>query len=293
MRFSSRRQLSAVLVAALANATFLGGQARADEAAGEADACFTAAERAQPLIRQKRLREARAELEVCARDICPQVARTDCRNWLADVGRDQPSIVVVAQEVNAHQDPREVTGVRMLIDGAIMVDKIDAEPIAIDPGTHHLRAEKPGYGPLEQNVEIHEGEKARVVNFFWYTSHAPPQSLPTVESSRPAPASFYVLGALGLVGLGVGTYLEIAGLNKRTTELQPCEPNCSSASVDEVRNIVRAGDITLGAAGLLMVGAGIAYWTRPASSLPPPPGRMGLLLGPTTGGWMAGIRGSL
>src|ERR1019366_9772271 len=53
--------------------------ARSDDVA---DACFGAAERAQPLLRQKKLREARAVLEVCARDGCPRVARSDCREWL-------------------------------------------------------------------------------------------------------------------------------------------------------------------------------------------------------------------
>src|SRR5215472_8383104 len=74
--------------------------ARAQEAVApnESDACFSAAERAQPLMRQKHLREARVELEMCARDACPRVARSDCRSWLANVMNLQPTIVINGHE---------------------------------------------------------------------------------------------------------------------------------------------------------------------------------------------------
>src|SRR5579862_5784894 len=80
------------------------------EAPGEADACFTAAERAQPLMRDKRFREARADLEMCARDVCPKVARADCREWLSEVALEQPTIVIAPREVNAERETRDVSG---------------------------------------------------------------------------------------------------------------------------------------------------------------------------------------
>jgi hypothetical protein len=294
MRTSARSRLAAVLVAtAVAHAAFGTRPACAQESPGQADACFTAAERAQPLVKQKRLREARAELEVCARDVCPRIARTDCRDWLADVAREQPSIVIAAREVNDNQNTRDVTAVRAIIDGAIVVDKVDPRPIPIDPGVHHLRLEKPGFGPLEQNVEIREGEKARVVTFTWQTSWTPPQPPHPVELSRPTPPSVYVMGVLGLVALGVGTYFEVTGLGKRDSELQACSPLCPEAEVDNVRNIVRAGDITIGAGALFVVGAGILYLARPTVTLPRADEQAGLFGGPVPGGWVAGIRGSL
>jgi hypothetical protein len=294
MRTSARSRLAAVLVAtAVVHAAFGTRPACAQESPAEADACFTAAERAQPLVKQKRLREARAELEVCARDVCPRIARTDCRDWLADVAREQPSIVIAAHEVNDNQDTRDVTGVRAIIDGAIVVDKVDPRPIPIDPGVHHLRLEKPGFGPLEQNVEIREGEKARVVTFTWQTSWTPPQPPHPVERSRPTPPSVYVMGVLGLVALGVGTYFEVTGLGRRDGELQACSPLCPQAEVDNVHNIVRAGDITLGGGALFMVGAGILYLARPTVTLPRHDEQAGLFGGPVPGGWVAGIRGAL
>jgi hypothetical protein len=293
MAFSARCRLAAGLVAAAAVHGAVGETpAFAQENPAEADACFTAAERAQPLVKQKRLREARAELEVCARDVCPRIARTDCRDWLADVGRFQPSIVIAAREVNESGNARDVTGVRAIIDGAIVVDRVDSRPIPIDPGAHHLHVEKAGLAPLEQNIEIHEGEKARPVTFSWQTSFSVPPPLDAAEPPRPTPPSVYVMGALGLVGVGVGTYLEVTGLEKRN-ELQSCAPSCSQNKVDDARNVVRAGDITIGVGALFVLGAGILYLARPAASSPPAADQSTLVGGPIPGGWMVGVRGRL
>jgi hypothetical protein len=266
--------------------------ARAQENPNEADACFTAAERAQPLVKQKRLREARAELEVCARDVCPQIARTDCRDWLADVARGQPSIVIAAHEVNESQNTRDVYGARAIIDGAIVVDKVDPKPIAIDPGLHRLRLERAGFGPIEQSIEIHEGEKGRVVTFTWRTSWVP---LPphARQPARPTPPSVYVMGALGAAGVGVGTYLEVTGLQRRDGELRQCSPHCTQTQVDDVRNITRAGDISVGVGALFAVGAIILYVVRPTVSTSHSDEEVGLAAGPVPGGWMAGIHGKL
>src|SRR5258708_32736321 len=107
--------------AALTACAAAGGTASAqpEESSQEADACFTAAERAQPLMKDKRFREARAELEMCARDVCPRVARTDCRDWLSQVGVAQPSLVIAAHEINARHQPRDVLGVRATTDAGI------------------------------------------------------------------------------------------------------------------------------------------------------------------------------
>jgi len=293
MRSSARRRLAAFLVAAAAaHAAFGARPAWAQQSPGEADACFTAAERAQPLVKQKRLREARAELEVCARDVCPRIARTDCRDWLADVARAQPSVVIAAHEVNESQNTRDVPGVRALIDGAIVIDKVDPRPIPIDPGLHHLRVEKPGFGPIEQSIEIHEGEKARVVNFTWRTSFTLPPPV-AVEYSRPTPPSVYVMGALGLAGLGVGTYFEVTGLRRRSSELQPCSPLCPQAQVDDARNVVRAGDVTVGAGALFVVGAAILYLARPTVGERRTDNQAIVTGALVPGGWIAAVRGSL
>jgi len=293
MASSTRCRLAAVLVATAAAYAASGARlASAQENPAEADACFTAAERAQPLFKQKRLREARAELEVCARDVCPRIARTDCRDWLADVARVQPSIVIAAREVNEAQGTRDVTGAHAIIDGAIVLDKVDPAPIPIDPGQHHIRLERPGFATLEQNVDVREGEKARVVTFSWQRSFSTSPSPPPAEPSRPTPASVYVLGAIGIAGLGVGAYFEGTGLNQRNG-LAKCAPFCSQSSVNSARDTVRTGDITLGVGALFVVAAGIWYLARPTVMAPRVEDQATLIGGPIPGGFALGVRGRL
>jgi hypothetical protein len=225
-----------------------------------ADACFSAAERAQPLLRQKRFREGRALLEICARDACPHSARSDCREWLAETIDAQSSVIVSAHEVRGDGDTRmvvDIHGVRAVIDDALVVDNADKTSISIDPGRHRLRVERPGVDPVVQDIDVREGEKSRVVDVYWHVADIAP--------SRPVPASVYVTGAIGLVTIGVGTYFEIAGFSERHTLDTSCRAarSCSQAQVDFARTQIGVGDAAIGGGLLFLTSAAILYFTRP------------------------------
>jgi hypothetical protein len=240
-------------------------RAQAPAVADESDACFTSAERAQPLIRQKRLREARAELEMCARDVCPRIVRTDCRNWLADVVSEQPSIVIAPHEVRG-TEVHDVHGVRATIDGAIAAPNADANPVMIDPGPHRLHVERAGAEAIEQDIDIREGEKDRVVHVYW---RVPTATVPVVTSppAETAPV-VYVLGGLGVAAVGAGTYLEITSLLRYHDLSSSCGQTrtCKQGDVDTAHNFAIGGDVTLGAGFLLLAVAGYFYFTRPSTN---------------------------
>jgi hypothetical protein len=275
------------------------------DAPGEADACFTAAERAQPLMRDKRFREARADLEMCARDVCPKVARADCREWLSEVALEQPTMVIAPREVNAERETRDVTGaVKAIIDGGIIIDRVDPTPVPLDPGKHRVRLERQGFPPIEQNVELKESEKSRVVPFYWQATFTSGTSgtggtgpdtdqTPGERKSRPTSPAIYIVGALGLAATGVGSYLEVTGLGKRST-LDGCKPNCHQGDVDSALALTRAGDVTLGVGIALIGAAAILYVTRPSEPSTPKHTEVDWLIGPLPGGgMMAGLHGSL
>jgi hypothetical protein len=110
----------------------------------------------------------------------------------------------------------------------------------------------------------------------------------------------YVLGALGLGAIGAGTYFEVAGLSKRSQLDSSCRAThtCAVSDVDTARNLTRAGDVSLGAGALMLLGAGIIYFTRSPST---PAERehedreddVAFQLQPAPGGFIAGIRGAL
>jgi hypothetical protein len=298
MRSPARGRSAAILTLALAitttdalTATLANAQAEATKAPDDtADACFSAAERAQPLMRQKKLREARALLEICARDVCPRVARTDCRQWLAESTDAQPSIVIAPHEVRGAGSAREVTdleGVRAVIDESLVVERIDATPIVVDPGHHRLRLERSDGEQLVQEVDVREGEKGRVIDVYWRDADAP--------ATRPVPPSVFVTGAVGLVGIGLGTYFEIAGLSARHDLDVSCKStaSCSPSAVDSAHDQVRAGDLTLAGGLVFLAGAAVLYFTRPTVEARPSTDRTAWIVGPTPGGFFVGARGPL
>ena len=293
MRFSSRRGLAPLLSAATLAMTAFPAQARAQQAPAPAatdetaDACFSAAERAQPLLRQKKLREARALLESCARDACPRVARSDCREWLAEATDAQPSIVIAAHEVRGRGPARDVGDARAIIDGALVVDRIDSTPIVIDPGHHRLRLERPGADAVVQEVDVREGEKGRVVDVYWRI----PDS---VAPSRPVPASVFITGTAGLFAIGVGAYFEASGLSQRHDLDTSCKPTatCTESQVNSARTQLRVGDATLGGGLLFLATAMVLYFTRPAADTTTEEAQTGWI-GVVPGGFVAGAQGAL
>jgi len=282
-----------VCVAPAARAQEAGGGPPA-ATGGEAEGCFAAAERAQPLMRQHKFREARADLETCARDVCPKVARNDCRAWLAQVVEQQPSIVIVGHAERGGE-VHEVHGIRATVDGGEIVEHADAAPFAIDPGPHHLKLERVGALPVEEDVEVAPGDRERVIPANWRDAAPPPPPPPRpTEPARPVPPSVYVMGAVGAIGAGVGAYLEIAGLSKRSQLDTQCKPTrtCAQTDVDTAHDYTRAGDITLAGAGVFLAGALILYLVRPVEG-PAKDDGAGWLVGPVPGGFLAGIQGRL
>ena len=75
------------------------------------------------------------------------------------------------------------------------------------------------------------------------------------RSAWPLPA--YVLGALGLVALGVSTYFEIRGWSDLSSLRRTCAPHCLQSMVDQSRTELRIGDVS-GGIGLLSLGG--ATW---------------------------------
>jgi hypothetical protein len=292
MRCSSRRRLTVALSMAMLALTGLSTPARAQQAptttpADAAEVCFSAAERAQPLLRQKKLREARAVLEVCGADTCPRVARSDCREWLAEATDAQPSIVIAAHEVRGEGPAHDVGGVRAVIDDALVVDRVDATPIVIDPGHHRLRLERAGADAIVQDVDIREGEKGRVIDVYWHAAA-------TVVVSRPVPPGFFVAGAIGLIAAGVGTYFEVSGLSQRHDLDTSCKPTetCTQPQVDSARTQMRVGDVAVGGGILFLAGAVVLYLTRPATEAHPEPDASAWI-DRVPGGFVAGARGAL
>src|SRR5208282_6086778 len=64
--------------------------------------CIAESEAGQDKKLRGNLREAREQLLICARDVCPAIVRQDCTQWLTEIIAALPSVVVGARDWQGH-----------------------------------------------------------------------------------------------------------------------------------------------------------------------------------------------
>ena len=185
-----------LLLGLLLPASLVATTAFADDKA----ACLDAATKGQRFKDTHKLVEARDQLRICAAAACPAVVQTDCANWLAEVEKALPTVVVTAKS-GAGAD---LVDVKVTVDGQPLVSKLDGQAIPMNAGPHTFHFEGAD-GTLDQQVVVTEGEKSQKVAIVL---GAPPPAPDTGGSSTWKTVG-WVLGGVGVAGLGVGT---VAGL---------------------------------------------------------------------------------
>ena len=171
-------------------------------AMSEVETCASASESAQSLRNDLKLVAARGKLLICTRPACPRPIKRDCDEMLSQLDASLPTIVLGAKD----KEGRDLTDIRVLLDGAPLSTALDGRAMAVDPGRHLLRFERSGSTPVERTIVAHESEKDRVVIVVMAASpqgEAPTAPTSPARHSEPrVPTMAYVLGTAGVVALG-------------------------------------------------------------------------------------------
>jgi hypothetical protein len=123
--------------------------------------------------------------------------------------------------------PRPVEGLEVTVDGRVIGRAAWGTPIPLDPGDHQIEAKAPGHEPWQKGVTMPKGPADVPVEIpALSAAEAAPTAAPSDEpppppkSTPPAPPAStdeetdaasaqstagWVLGAVGIVGIGVGT----------------------------------------------------------------------------------------
>lgn len=173
-------------------------------------ACLSAFDRSQKLRGQKRLIDAKQALVACSQQTCPGVVTVKCQQWLEEVKRSIPTIVITAKDAG-----KDVFDVRVMIDGQEALSALDGTALEVDVGPRNIVAIR-GAERRELTVLIVEGAKNRLVEFEFAPVPKPPPPPPPVppsSGSPPEPASppGYTLPVLSWIGFSVGAAGIIAG----------------------------------------------------------------------------------
>jgi hypothetical protein len=253
----------AVLVAsALACAPPLASAADPEPAGHENEAentklqCLVQHEEAQVARAHRRLLEARTALRLCSRAVCPGALRSDCIEWLDQVSRSLPSVVVTARARGADE-----TEVKVFVDGKLATERLTGGALEVDPGEHTFRFESPPWPAVERTILVSEGIKDRPldVDFAPVAPLAPspapaiaqgPLPPPQPPPERPLRRIDYALAGAALAALASATYFASWALIQRNNLLHDCAPFCTPEQRDSVHTKLVAADVSLGVSAL-------------------------------------------
>lgn len=231
-------------------------------------ACVQAYVDAQRLRKADKLSEARQKLELCADDACPAAVKKDCKAWVDENERDQPTLALSALDL----DGKKTITVRVLLDGVSVGDQLPSSPIKVDPGAHKLRFEAEGLEPIEIEVSLQKGEKAREVLADFSKQKKAEPSTPAAHAETghrvqvtrdETPVLVYVLGGVGVLGVASFAYFGTTGKSEEDELADTCAPNCSQSKVDAAHQKMLIADISLGVGAVALGAAAYLYFTRP------------------------------
>jgi hypothetical protein len=228
--------------ALLASATLLFARSARPSgvASDETDGCFRAVDSGQHLRASRKLVAAKDQFIQCARQVCPTPVRKDCAEWLSEVETSVPSIVLGAKDARG----ADVLDVRVSVDGALLVERLDGGSIPVDPGPHVFHFEWAGHAPVDEQILIREGEKSRLVTAAFSPSLT--GSTRETPTAHPIPVGVWILGGVAVLG-GVGfAGLAASGQSEASSLRATCAPGCSASAVDSARTKIILANVSLG-----------------------------------------------
>lgn len=262
--------------------------ARAD---GAPASCADAYTNAQTLRNDRKLLDARAALRICVQPTCKDFIVKGCTDWLAQVEASMPSVVPVATDAAGNDLP----GVKVLMDGKVLLEKIDGRSVDVDPGTHTFSFEAPDGTKAEKEIVVAEGEKQkRVAVTLGPAATSTPAATPPAGTapvpSEPSSGSPWKtvglvtagVGAAGLVAGSVFGVLALSGKSSCGSSSNPCTAGSSDANNNS--SAVSNGNIStvLFVAGGVLAAGGVTLWLLAPSG-------SGLQAGPTAMNGGAGM----
>jgi hypothetical protein len=205
----------------------------------------------------------------------------------ARADRLQPSLSKLTLKVAA--ETAQLPTLRVMRDNVPIAKALFGLAIPVDPGKYHIVASADGYQSHEADIEVSANGDSKsleipvltvsttsptavpaAVNVSAQTSSLPPQN----PEPSPAPAggnalrtAAYVTGALGIVGLGVGSYFGVKAISKNNEAKDHCPGGnvCDDPQGESLTNDAQSAavvsNIAIGVGAALAVTGVVLYLT--------------------------------
>jgi hypothetical protein len=181
--------------------------------------------------------------------------------------------------------------VQVKVDGEPLTTRLDGRPLAVDPGVREFSfIARVGSWPgreiaTTRTITIEQGQRGAIavelppidVSQDAATPsnagaegapHPVPQLQEPREARRGGASAFaYLLGGVGLLGVGAGGLLTYWGKTDNSA-LAACSPNCHPSSVDHIRKLYFASDVSFAAGGAAIGLSALLFATSHVSVQP-------------------------
>src|SRR5664280_550056 len=207
----------------------------------------------------------------------------------------EPGLVKLT--IDVVQKNESLLGFEVRNDGVTVPPAQYGAPVPVDPGEHRIEASAPGKrsfnevvtvqkdsghisvplltdltppaGPAQSATPMSEASSSSANTVLSPASGntSPHDSLPSNGSTQRVVS--YVLGSVGLVGIGVGSYFGLAAMHRNTQSKTDCpsDPNvCSQGGVDirnEALRDARVSTVGFIAGGALLAAGTVLFFTAP------------------------------
>lgn len=238
------------------------------EPIGEQSACMAAFHEAQLQKAEARYQAARRELLKCAQTECGDAMIASCIQMYAGLESAIPSVVPSAKRGGA-----ELANVSVDVNGTPVSGHLEGTPLELDPGVYTFTFHAPGLPSVQHEVVLRAGEQRRPLVAVFPAEAPVPAFAPATVGSRPTPAlqpasrgvpvMSYVLGGLGLAGLGTFVAYRVSAANLEDELDQVCAPRCSRSATDGVDQRYLMSNIALGVGAAAIAGAVLVYTLTP------------------------------
>ena len=233
--------------------------ARANESI---ESCIEHHSKGQVQRDEVQLLAAQASFRACAVEECPAPIRSECEEFLRDVTKLVPSVVLSARD----DQGRDLEDVKVELDGETLNGAMGGVAIDVDPGRRSFVFRAADGRVVEQTVVVREGLKAQQVAATFPAPATPVTQTADVEAGASSGAG---RSALPLVFAGVGvaalasfSYFALTGRSKHNDLKASCAPDCTQAQADEVSRSYLLADISLVVAAASL-GAGAYFYFTP------------------------------
>lgn len=232
-------------------------------------------------------------------EVIPQLASGDER--LAVANRELADVEARFPKLRIHlEDGAE--GAQVSLDGAIASVRLGAD-MPVDPGRHVVEVSAPGREPRRYQITLEAGSRTVLaVGFGPDTGVAPAPEAEEGGAGSGRRIAGFVVGGLGVVGLGVGAVTGVMALNKKSEvdELCPDPAMCTAEGVavaDSGKTLsivstvgLAAGVVGVSVGAILLLGGDDGASQGAARRTPRP--RAALGAAPLPGGGVLSLRGT-